>query len=170
VISVAKHFPGHGVTTVDSHGQLPVVSDTYSELLARDLIPFRTAINAGVEVIMTAHILFTSIDPFYPVTLSRVFLTSILRRQLGFTGVVISDGLEMGAIRDNYEINETLIRLFRNDVDLILLFAGYDVVDIVDRVVELMRLGLISQDDVNRGVRRVLALKLRHGIADPEDQ
>ena len=167
VISVAKHFPGHGITTVDSHAELPVVSTTLNELRARDLLPFGTAISAGVEVIMTAHILFESIDPFYPVTLSRVFLTSILRRELGFTGVVMSDGLEMGAIRNNYDLNESLIRMFKNDVDLILLFAGYDVIDVVDRVVELVRLGEISEDDVDRGVRRVLALKLRNGLADP---
>jgi beta-N-acetylhexosaminidase len=167
VISVAKHFPGHGSTTVDSHSRLPVMDTSLEDLRARDLIPFAAAIESGVEVIMTAHILFESIDPEYPVTLSQVFLTSILREQLGFTGVVMSDGLEMGAIRDNFDLNRTLVRLFRYDVDLILLFSNYDVVDLVDRVEYLIRIGEISEDDVDRGVRRVLRLKIRNGLARP---
>ena len=170
VISVAKHFPGHGSTTVDSHSRLPVVDTSLAALQARDLVPFSAAIESGVEVIMTAHILFESIDPFYPVTLSRVFLTSILREQMGFTGVVMSDGLEMGAIRDNYDLTQTLIRLFRHDVDLILLFSSYDVVDLVDRVEDLIRVGEITEDDVNRGVRRVLRLKIQNGLAGPVTQ
>lgn len=167
IISVAKHFPGHGITTVDSHSELPVVDVTLDDVRSRDLIPFTAAIDAGIEVIMTAHILFESIDPFYPVTLSRLFLTDLLRGELGFDGVVMSDGLEMGAIRDNYDLTETLIRLFRNDVDLILLFVNYDVVELVDQVEELVRVGELTEDDIDRGVRRVLRLKLNHGLADP---
>jgi beta-N-acetylhexosaminidase len=168
IISVAKHFPGHGLTTVDSHGMLPVVDATLDAVRSRDLIPFAAAIDAGIEVIMTAHILFESVDPFYPVTLSRLFLIDLLRDELGFDGVVMSDGLEMGAIRDNYSLTETLILLFRNDVDLMLLFVNYDVVDLVDQVEELVRAGELTEDDINRGVRRVLRLKLEHGLADPE--
>jgi beta-N-acetylhexosaminidase len=168
IISVAKHFPGHGLTAVDSHAALPVVETTMDEIRSRDLVPFVTAIDAGIEVIMTAHILFESIDPFYPVTLSRFFLKDFLRGELGFDGVIMSDGLEMGAIRDNYGLTESLIRLFRNDVDLILLFVNYDVVELVDQVEELIRIGELTEDDINRGTRRVLRLKLENGLADPE--
>ena len=167
IISVAKHFPGHGITTVDSHGELPVVDATLDDVRSRDLIPFAAAIDAGIDVIMTAHILFESVDPFYPVTLSRPFLTDLLRGELGFDGVVMSDGMEMGAIRDNYDLTETLIRLFRNDVDLMLLFVSYDVVELVDQVEELVRIGELTEDDIDRGVRRVLRLKIEHGLADP---
>ena len=167
VINVAKHFPGHGTTPVDSHNQLPVVGNTLAELMLRDLVPFRAAIDAGVDVIMTAHILFENVDPFYPVTLSRVFLASVLRGDLGFRGVVMSDGLEMGALRNEFSQTETLVRLFENDVDLILLYNSYDVVEMVRLVEDLIEIGEIREDDVNRGTRRVLALKLKHGLAIP---
>ena len=170
VISVAKHFPGHGTTTIDSHHNLPVVEKSLAELLARDLVPFVAAIDAGVDVVMTAHILFEAVDPFYPVTLSRAFVTNLLRRELGFGGLVMSDGLEMGAIRDEFSQAETLVRMFKNGVDLILLYNSYDVVEMVRLVEDLIETGEISEDDVNRGTRRVLALKQKHGLAHIGDQ
>ncbi len=168
VIATAKHFPGHGLTTIDTHHDLPVVGTTKDELFAADLLPFREAINAEVPAIMTGHLLFDRIDPFYPVTLSRVFLHEVLRRELGFEGVVVSDGLEMGAIANHYSLPDTLVRLFKFDVDLILLYRDYDVVEIVQMVEELIDAGELTEDDVNRGARRVLALKRRYGLVDAE--
>lgn len=164
VIATAKHFPGHGVTTVDSHHALPVVSTTRAELADHDLVPFREAIVAGVPAIMTGHLLFDRVDPFYPVTISRVFLHDLLRHELGFEGVVVTDGLEMEAMRSNYSLPETLVRLFKFDVDLILLYRDYRVGEIVDMVEELIAAGLLTEDDVNRGVRRVLAMKREYGL------
>ena len=166
VISAAKHFPGHGVTRVDSHTELPVVATTRSELEARDLRPFGEAIAAGVPAIMTGHLLFKAIDPFYPVTISRIFLHDLLRGELGYTGVVMTDGLEMAAIRAHFDLRETLVRLFRYDVDLILLYEEYDVVEMVDLVLDLHAAGEITEDDINRGVRRVLALKREYGLVE----
>ena len=114
---------------------------------------------------MTGHILFESIDPFYPATLSSVFLQEILREDLGYGGVVITDGLEMRSLRDNYTLEETLTRLFSLDVDLILLYHDYDVVEIVEMVEHLVTAGQISRDAIDRGVRRVLHLKLANGLA-----
>ena len=164
IIATAKHFPGHGVTTVDSHHALPVVSTTRSDLAARDLVPFREAIDADVPAIMTGHLLFERIDPFYPVTLSRVFLHDLLRHELGFEGVVVTDGLEMEALRSNYSLPETLVRLFKFDVDLILLYRDYRVGELADLVEDLITRGRLTEDDVNRGVRRVLALKRDYGL------
>ena len=168
IIATAKHFPGHGMTRVDSHARLPIVDITRAELAAHHLVPFREAIQAGVPAVMTGHLLFEQIDPFYPVTLSRVFLHDMLRRELGFEGVVVTDGLEMGAIRDNYSLPETLVRLFRYDVDLILLYNDYDVVEVVRLVEELVQAGELTDDDVHRGVRRVLAMKRDYGLIGPE--
>jgi len=164
VIATAKHFPGHGVTTVDSHLDLPLVQTSRSELESGGLVPFVEAIAAGVPVIMTGHLLFEQIDPYYPVTLSRVFLHDLLRLELGYQGVVITDGLEMAAIRDHFSLEETLVRLFKYDVDLILLYQEYDVVDLVLMVEELLAEGRITRDDVDRGVRRVLRLKRDYGL------
>jgi len=165
IISVAKHFPGHGISTIDSHHALPVVTESEEVIRSIHLAPFAAAITDGVEVIMTAHVLYEAVDPQYPASLSRIFLQDVLRDELGFGGVVMSDGLEMGALRNNYDLTESLVRMFRYDVDLILLFVSDDVVEIVDRVEDLVASGLISADDVDRGARRVLQLKLRHGIA-----
>jgi len=164
VIPTVKHFPGHGVTRVDSHGRLPVVEMTRDELAASHLRPFADAVNAGVPAIMTAHILFPAIDPDFPVTISEVFLRDILRDDLGFEGVVVSDGLSMGALADNYDTDLVLQRALTLDVDLILLHDRYDYLEIIDQVERLIAEGLVSVSDIERGALRVLQLKERFGL------
>lgn len=100
VAACAKHFPGHGRAASDSHLELPVVNASLLQLRATDLVPFRAAIDAGVRCIMTAHVLFPAVD-VVPATLSRIFLTRLLREELGFTGVIITDALGMAAIGDS---------------------------------------------------------------------
>lgn len=169
VIATAKHFPGHGVSTVDPHVELPRVETTLTQLRERELVPFAEAIRAGVPAIMTAHVLYERIDPYYPATISRVFLHELLRGELGYSGVVVTDALEMAAMRDNFALRETLIRLFEYDVDLILLHREYDVVELVGMVEDLVDEGVLSTEDVDRGVRRVLRLKRAYGLIDGED-
>lgn len=164
VIPTVKHFPGHGVTNIDSHGRLPIVEITREDLWERDILPFRLAIEAGVPAVMTAHILFPAIDPSYPVTISETFLIDILRDDLGYEGVVVSDGLSMGALADNYEIDLVLERAIRLDVDLILIHDRYDFLQIVSRVEDLLDSGRIEVADIERGTLRVLRLKERFGL------
>jgi beta-N-acetylhexosaminidase len=99
IASCAKHFPGHGGTTTDSHHEMAVDPRPYERL---DLDPFRAAIDAGVPMLMSAHVVFPDLDPGRPATLSRRILTELLRGELGFDGVVVSDALEMKAIADSY--------------------------------------------------------------------
>ena len=164
VIATAKHFPGHGVTRVDSHGRLPIVTYTMDDLRTRELRPFAAAVDAQVPVVMTAHILFPEIDPVYPVTISEVFLRDLLREEMGFEGVVISDGLEMGALAANFDLDTTLERAIRAEVDLILLYTRYDLLDVIDRVEEMVLDGRLSEEQIDRGVERILALKYRYGL------
>jgi beta-N-acetylhexosaminidase len=164
IIATAKHFPGHGVTAVDSHGRLPVVDLTWEELRASHVQPFEAAIAAEVPAIMTAHLLFPAVDPEYAVTVSREFLHHRLRQELGFDGVVVSDALSMRAMSDNYELDLILERALRYDVDLLLLNAGFDYPDVLRRVEQLLAEGRISEDDINRGARRVIRLKHRYGL------
>lgn len=166
LIVTGKHFPGHGVSTVDSHGSLPVVDLDMDDLRRRELVPFAAAIDAGIDVIMTAHILFTRIDPEYPVTLSPIFLQDLLREEMGFEGLVISDGLEMGALSRNFGIRETLERSIIAGVDLILLYTRYDFVEMVTLVEEMVADGTISEEQIDAGTRRVLELKARYGLLD----
>lgn len=102
VLACAKHFPGHGGTRADSHVELPTLDFTLEELRKGPLVPFRAAIGAGVRAVMSAHILFRNIDPAHPATMSRRLLTDILRGELGFRGVIMTDCLEMAAIAANF--------------------------------------------------------------------
>src|SRR5205807_1021954 len=100
VLACGKHFPGHGDTTVDSHLDLPVIHANRARLDELELVPFRAAIAADIGAIMTSHILFPALDPDRPATVSRRILTGLLRDELGFEGLIITDCLEMDAIRN----------------------------------------------------------------------
>ncbi|HET8684569.1 MAG TPA: glycoside hydrolase family 3 N-terminal domain-containing protein [Micromonosporaceae bacterium] len=102
VAACAKHFPGHGSTNVDSHEDLPTIVASRQELAERDLVPFRAAIEAGLRVVMTGHLLVPAYDPHRPATLSRPILVDLLRGELGFDGLVVSDGIEMRAVTTRF--------------------------------------------------------------------
>lgn len=120
VLCCAKHFPGHGDTTVDSHLELPVVDQPLEVLKTREWVPFVRAIEHKVPMIMTAHIRFPKIDPNHPATLSSLFLTEMLRGQLGFEGLIVSDDLEMKAIEHHYDIQEACLAAIQAGCNLVL--------------------------------------------------
>jgi beta-N-acetylhexosaminidase len=121
VLSCAKHFPGHGDTSVDPHLDLPVFSGTIERLESAELIPFVAAVAAGVPTIMTAHILLPRIDPERPASLSRTMLDGVLRRGMGFSGVILADDLGMGAIAKRYGPGEAAVETFRAGTDIAML-------------------------------------------------
>ncbi len=118
MLGCAKHFPGHGDTSTDSHLELPILNLTLEELRTRELIPFKALIEEKIPLIMTAHILFPKIDPQFPATLSPAILTKILREELGFEGVVVSDDLDMKAVSDMFTQSGTVARAFNAGCDL----------------------------------------------------
>ena len=120
VACCAKHFPGHGDTLEDSHHELPRLPHDLARLEAVELPPFRAAIEAGVSAIMTAHVLFEAVDPGVPATLSSAVLDGLLRRRLGFEGVIVSDDLEMSAIADRMDIGRAAVEAVEAGVDLVL--------------------------------------------------
>ncbi|MDA3959084.1 glycoside hydrolase family 3 N-terminal domain-containing protein [Oceanispirochaeta sp.] len=164
VIPVLKHFPGHGLSSVDSHGNLPVIENLSSEELRRHLMPFKEAIDAGAPAIMTAHLLFPDIDEDYPVTLSEPFIVDLLRDELGFTGMIISDGLAMGALAKNYTLDETIARCFEVGIDVILVHSQYNIPELIDKVEAMVIDGTISNRQINEGLFRVLTAKKDAGI------
>ena len=121
ILGCAKHFPGHGDTSKDSHIELPILNLTVEDLRNRELIPFKTLIEAEIPLIMTAHILFPQIDPDVPATLSRRILQNILREELGFPGVVVSDDLDMKAIAEMFTQPGTVARAFNAGCDLFII-------------------------------------------------
>lgn len=120
VISCGKHFPGHGDTEKDSHLELPVVRRSRVQLEQTELVPFRAAIAADVPMLMSAHVLYPALDAEYPATLSRTILTDLLRGELGFTGVVASDDLDMRAILNHQSIGDAAVASLRAGVDVLL--------------------------------------------------
>jgi beta-N-acetylhexosaminidase len=109
ILGCGKHFPGHGDTRTDSHFDLPVVPHPPERLRAIELAPFQAAATAGAEAIMTAHVMFPALDPRWPATLSRELLTGVLRGQLGFEGMIVSDDLGMKAVADRWPIEELMV-------------------------------------------------------------
>lgn len=122
ILATAKHFPGIGRTIDDSHIDLPVLSNvTISELESFDLIPFYAAIRSQVSTIMLAHIRYDSIDPIYPASLSTQIAKHLLRDHMGFDGVVITDDLDMGAIKKHFDLKTIIRKILEADIDIALI-------------------------------------------------
>ncbi len=128
VLSCAKHFPGHGDAAVDPHLDLPVFKGTMERLESAELVPFAAAVAAGVPMIMTAHILLPQIDPENPASLSRVVLYGVLRRHMGFRGVILADDLGMGAIAKRYAPGEAAVQTLRAGTDIAMLCHDWSAV------------------------------------------
>ena len=128
VLSCAKHFPGHGDAAVDPHLDLPVFSGTMERLESAELVPFAAAVAAGVSLVMTAHILLPQIDRENPASLSRVILDGVLRRRLGFGGVILADDLGMGAIAKRYAPGEATVQTLLAGTDVTMLSHDWSAV------------------------------------------
>jgi len=158
VAACAKHFPGHGRAAADSHVTLPSVAATLPELLATDLVPFRAAIEAGVRSVMTGHVVFPAIDEL-PATLSRRLVTDVLRHELGFDGVIITDALGMAAIGDGPKTAWGAIRSMAAGADLICLPADEAAQQRArDTLAAAYYGGVVGQDRVTEAAARVRAL------------
>ena len=120
-ITAAKHFPGHGDTHSDSHREIPIVNKSKEELFKNELLPFQAAIDAGVDLIMTSHILYPSFDEQYPATLSYNILTKLLKEKMNFKGLIITDSMNMGAIRKSYSVEESTLLALKAGADFIML-------------------------------------------------
>ncbi len=142
VAACGKHFPGHGDTSADSHLELPTLPHDRARLDAIELVPFRAAVRADVAAIMTAHILFPALDPEHPATLSERVIEPLLRRELGFDGVIVSDDLEMRAIADHYGIEDAAVRAVR---------AGCDQLIVSERPSLMLRAHRAIVDAVEKG-------------------
>ncbi|MBM7168587.1 glycoside hydrolase family 3 protein [Streptomyces sp. G44] len=134
VAACAKHFPGHGDTVVDSHYGLPQIQGSAEEIALTALPPFIAATEAGVRAVMTAHLLAPAYDPDLPATLSRRILVDLLRGELGFDGLLVTDGIEMGAVTDRYGIDGATVRAVAGGVDAVCVggeSAGEETVDLL---------------------------------------
>ncbi len=164
-IPTIKHFPGHGDTNVDSHLALPRISRDPALLEKTELAPFRKAIAEGAEIVMSAHILYKQLDDEYPATLSPKILKDLLRKKMGFKGLIMTDAMEMYAISKRYTRTRAVKQAFRAGADIILLTSLGEISDeMYGALLAGFKSGELSVKDLDRAVERQISLKLRRGL------
>lgn len=160
-LSVAKHFPGHGATTTDSHLETPVVHKTYAELTAYDLIPFAAAVEAGADAVLVAHILYPQLDEADIASMSYPIITGVLREKMGFDGIVMSDDFRMAGLTVRYGVGDAAVRFVLAGGDLILCGAQHDKQrEIMDALLAAVQDGTISEARLDESVYRILLKKV----------
>lgn len=186
-ISCVKHFPGHGNTGTDSHTGLPLVDRGLDELRSNELVPFRAAVDAGVDMVMTAHIQYPQVESgtytsassgeeiYLPATMSKTILTDLLRDEMGFEGVIVSDALDMDAIWENFTLRDMLALCINAGVDMLLMPCNdpTDIwtvpVEMLDYALALVEEGTIDVETIDTAVRRILTLKQKYGLLEEVD-
>ena len=170
VVATVKHFPGHGDTSADSHLQLPVVEHDLDRLFALELQPFMAAFDAGVEVAMVAHIWFSALDAApVPAALSPQVVQNLLRIELGYEGIIMTDALDMDAVDTAYSPSEAAIRAIQAGNDLIAIGAhvGTDRIRaVIDDVVAAVEAGRVAESGIDASVARIVAVKDKYGVLD----
>ncbi len=170
VVAVAKHFPGHGDTDVDSHLSLPVVKHDMMRLEKIELIPFKSAIESGVQAIMSAHVLLPEMEPKkIPATLSHKVLTGLLKNKMGFNGLVITDCMEMEAIATYYGSEIASVMAINAGADIICISHTKEIqIRCVDAIKKAVLDGGISEERINQSVEKILEIKNKHNMATNE--
>ncbi len=165
LIATAKHFPGHGDTETDSHSALPTLPFDRNRLDEIELVPFRRAVDSGVMAVMTGHLALPLLDSERPATLSEPIISGLLREELGFEGLVVTDGLDMEGIADGMQIGEIAVRALEAGVDQLILTrderrAHRAIMRAIDE-------GRITEDRIDASLTRILRAKAWAGLADP---
>ena len=163
VLVTAKHFPGHGDTATDTHLALAVLSADKARLEALELVPFRAAIAAGADAVMTAHIAVPALDdPGTPATLSRAMLTGLLREELGFQGLIVTDAMDMNGIAKQWTVGQAAVKALEAGADVLLMPSNPE--QAVDAVVRAVQNGTLRRQRIDESLNRVLAAKARVGL------
>lgn len=161
VMCTLKHFPGHGDTAEDSHYSSAYVRRTKDEIMADEMQPFTAGIDAGAEFVMVGHLIVPDIDEL-PATLSYKITTEMLRNEMHFEGIAITDSLAMSSIADNYGVGESAVMSIKAGIDMLL--DPTDIDTVIDAVVQAVESGDITEDRIDDSVRKILALKEKHGL------
>lgn len=167
IISCAKHFPGHGDTAIDSHISLPLIDKSLEQLEQLELKPFRAMVEAGCPAIMTTHILFPQLEKDnVPATMSRTIITELLKEKMGFSGMVVSDSMEMDAIRRFYGTAVGAAAAAAAGVDLIMIsHTAERLQEVTVAIRNAVEGGRISMDEMDKSVEKILSFKKRYCVA-----
>lgn len=161
IMCTLKHFPGHGDTAEDSHYSSAYVKRTKDEIMADEMQPFTAGIDAGAEFVMVGHLIVPDIDEL-PATLSYKITTEMLRNEMHFEGIAITDSLAMSSIADNYGVGESAVMSIKAGIDMLL--DPTDIDTAIDAVVQAVESGDITEDRIDESVRRILTLKEKQGL------
>jgi len=163
IIPCCKHFPGHGGTLVDSHIDLPVDHRSVDQIENCDLVPFKVAVDMQVDMVMTAHVLFPALDPFFPATLSPAVISGMLRTRIGYQGIVITDDLDMGAVASHYSSEESALMAFSAGADLLLICNSPEkAFSARSRIMEALRDGEIPPERLEESLGRIRRLRKKY--------
>ena len=163
IMAVAKHFPGIGRTVVDSHFELPDLDIDVDAMQGFDLFPFKTAISHDVAGIMLSHIRYTGIDPDWPASLSKTIADDLLRKQMGYDGVVMTDDLDMGAIEKHYDLKTAIQQILSADIDMPLIcHAGPNIENAFKEILDVQRRSQTMKAKGMKSLKRIMRLKKRY--------
>ena len=163
IMAVAKHFPGIGRTVLDSHFELPDLDIDVDAMQGFDLFPFKTAISHDVAGIMLSHIRYTRIDPNWPASLSKTIADDLLRKQMGYDGVVMTDDLDMGAIEKHYDLKTAIRQILSADIDIPLIcHAGPNIENAFKEIMDVQRRSQSMKAKGVKSLERIMRLKLRY--------
>ncbi len=169
VLALVKHFPGHGSTDVDSHYQLPIVNKTYDDLRNQDILPFKKAIDQGVDGVMVGHVLYKNIDSKLPASLSKKIMVDLLREDLGYEGLIFSDDMTMGAITNSHEPVDGALMFLQAGGDVVFLCHGENVGrEFIKKVKKAIDDGRLTEEEIDEKVYRILKTKEAYKINDDE--
>src|SRR5699024_1552272 len=167
IIATAKHFPGHGDTETDSHHDLPTVTYDFDELEEKHLPPFQAAIDAGIDSIMTAHVIVEAIDPELPATLSKDVLTGLLREDMEFDGLIVTDAMGMQAIDANWGAGDAAVMSIQAGADIILAEGPpEDQLETYDALYDAYQSGELTEERVQASLERILTKKFEYNLFD----
>lgn len=170
VISVVKHFPGHGLTDKDTHLFLPVVKKSMEEIEKEDIVPFKNAIEQGTDAIMVGHIIIRAMSKTLPASLSRKFIGKYIRKKLRFNGLIITDDLKMRAIRFVYGYRLAVRQAFTSGSDIVMFrFDAKDEKNAIKQAYKMAKIGQIKESRINRSVKRILKAKEKYAISDTHE-
>ncbi|WP_339834852.1 beta-N-acetylhexosaminidase [Paenibacillus sp. FSL R7-0272] len=170
IAATAKHFPGHGDTDTDSHLDLPVITHDRTRVDQVELVPFRAAIAEGVDAMMSAHIYFPALEPErLPVTLSHSVLTGLLRKELGYEGMILTDCMEMKAIATHYGTVDAAVMAVEAGADMVLISHTAQLqVEAFEALMNAVKSGRISERRIDESVKRLLTYKMKRGLMNVE--
>lgn len=171
IVSVIKHFPGHGATTKDSHYFLPIIKKKIKDIETEDMYPFEQAINNGADSLLVGHLLIKNTTGFYPASLSRKFISRYIRKKYKYNGLVFTDDLKMRAIKFLYGPITAVVKAFKAGNDIVIFrFNKDEEKSAIEKVLKLVKSGRIKESRINRSVKRIISIKEKYNIKDDMPQ